>query len=544
MKKTILLLTVLCFLTSVFSPEAYTEPKEIKVFRLGSSSFGYDLFSDAKAIAEASGKYKIISDRKGDSGRYTRLEWFPTQPGLYEEWCKENIPRIEAKKYDFVIIQTIGWLTLTPEQQDRLCTEFIPDIVKKIKATGAEVILYDKYLRPALSQKDPKGRTWCKRYPEAYRLNNLLHIMAAKHAGIKKISFGGQAVTKLWGLPQFARIPFFIHDGHPGPWANRISALNFAYLLTGEDPAGTPVRKLPLADFRVKPFEKMKTSEKEEIRKIYEEVKPRVSNDTLTLSDEEAGILEKLAMENLRTWGGLLKKNLESDEAFAETMKEIRRIQGEMDKFDEYLDPKTAQNYKEQYAQAENPGELSPALVAKLTKESKGYGFDKRLLRYVGRFFNTREKKGAFNKAFTGYWDENSKLRDDTYLQGELLAARLTKEGKREELKAISGGIGMLRYVLTLPGWKLLLERLEGEDLKTVLAEYKVSTPQRRSSPLYAEYLKTHHMDKDKLIKAWNIYLDIWNDNDRLDRLKENNYPIEHFLEADKEFAKRIADPH
>ena len=69
----------------------------IKVFRVGSSSFGYALIEDTQAIVESRGDFRLICDEKQDKAGYTRLDRFVTQPGLCEEWCEETLPRSECR---------------------------------------------------------------------------------------------------------------------------------------------------------------------------------------------------------------------------------------------------------------------------------------------------------------------------------------------------------------------------------------------------------------------------------------------------------------
>ena len=527
-------------LTSVQAAEQ-GEPRTIKVYRVGSSSFGYQLIEMTRRLVEVSGNYRLVCDSKQDSSGYTRLEWWPKRPGLYEEWRQKTIPDIKAGRYDYVIVQTIGWLGLTPEQQNRLCTEMIPDMAERVRATGARVIFYDKYLRPLRGQEDPRARTWCGRYPEGYRLNYLLHIMAAKNAGIEKISFGGVAVTELWDIPGFGDLRFLLHDGHPGPYADYISAVNLAYLLTGEDPVDNPVRELPIWPGRFRTFEQLADSERPGERRLYEEREARMKKNAMILTDTEARILKETAMKSQRKWGGLLRENLESDQAFAATMKEIRRIQGDMLDCEKYgVDEETAQGLRAQYAAPEEPDELPPALIKKLSRKSKRAFTVSTLRNRVSELLPPDEIKKVRNE-ITRYWDKNNnKLRDDIYLEGTLFEAKLMKAGKRDELESVRATLIMIRYVLSLPGWRILIEHLDEDQARLVLGEYDVHGVTKRNSRAFAAYQNEHHTDKQKLYKAWDIYLDIFSDPDRLDRLRDNNYRIEVFHEADKEFAWRI----
>lgn len=69
--------------------------EQIKVLRVGSSSFPYMLIETTRAIVEASGRYELVCAKEDATG-YTRLDQFISQPGLFEEWCREQVPRIQG----------------------------------------------------------------------------------------------------------------------------------------------------------------------------------------------------------------------------------------------------------------------------------------------------------------------------------------------------------------------------------------------------------------------------------------------------------------
>ncbi len=64
----------------------------------------------------------------------------------------------------------------------------------------------------------------------------------------------------------------------------------------------------------------------------------------------------------------------------------------------------------------------------------------------------------------------------------------------------------------------------------------------RRNSPAFAAYQNEHHMDRQNLLAAWDLYIEIWSNPDLMDKLRDNDYPVEAFLESDKQFAARIAE--
>ncbi len=518
--------------------------KEIKVVRVGSSSFSPILIEDTRAIVEASGKYKLICDEKVDQAGYTRLDQFITQPGLFEEWCEKQIPRIEAGGYDFVIFQTIDWLSLTPKQQVELCTKVLPTVVKRIHETGARVILYDKYLPIQYRQRDPKAQSWCLRYPEGYTLNYLLHIMAAKHADADGISFGGEVVTKLWQEEHFASLSFIYCDsGHPGPLANYISAVNLAFLLTGEDPVGNPVRVLPLSEMRANAFAKLLESSRPQDHVLHKENKHRIGVEQITLTDEEARVMQEATMTNQRKWADVLKATLRSESELADVMKEIRRIQGEMDKFEQYgLDAGTIENFKLKYAPPAKPGELPPAQIKTILYQIVCIDYADTKIRKYCRHYLAREDYDAAREEYARFWQENnSKLRDDIYYGCRVLHEKAIRKGEREEARRLKQSVEMIRYVLSLRAYRIVLEKASDKHRKMILSDYDIHGIFHGYSPKFAEYQNEHHNDQAKLFRAWDIYVKIWSNPELMDKLRDGSYPIEVFFEADKEFERRIA---
>jgi len=88
----------------------------------------------------------------------------------------------------------------------------------------------------------------------------------------------------------------------------------------------------------------------------------------------------------------------------------------------------------------------------------------------------------------------------------------------------------------------LLFEHVSDENKKAILGNYRITGLTKRSSPLFAAYQNEHHLDEAKLINAWKVYMDIWSDPDLMDKLRDNDYPLEVVQEVDREFAKRITE--
>jgi hypothetical protein len=326
--------------------------------------------------------------------------------------------------------------------------------------------------------------------------------------------------------------------------ANYISAVNLAWLLTGEDPVGSPVRALPFDDGRALAFSRLADSGRPGDRELYDANKHRIRGGSLILSDAEARLLQTAAVGSQRKWGEILKENLLSDEAFARTLAEIKRLQAELDKFEDYgLDAGTVASLKASYAPAAAPGELPPALLAKIRRKSRSIEYAGVEIRSYCRKFFAREQQREVQEEYENYWREhNSKLRDDVYFQCQVDAEKALRDGRRDDAERCQAAAGMLRNVLSLAAYRILLERVNDEQRKSILTAYVVTGPTKRNSPQFAAYQNEHHLDQPKLLAAWQIYLSIWSDPELLDRLRDNGYSIEIILEADKEFAARMAE--
>ncbi|MFW5870423.1 MAG: hypothetical protein ACOCVL_02035 [Candidatus Sumerlaeota bacterium] len=511
-------LTSLLFLTVLLSASGFAQDvkKQIRILRVGSSSFPYSLFEITRDIAEASGKYELISE-KGDSTGYTRLDQFVSRPGLFEEWCEEQGPRIKDGNYDYVIVQTLGWPGMKPEGHDLLCGEILPELSKMVHEAGAEMILYDKYLKPELDQKDPRARTWVQRYPEGYKLSYLLHIMAAKHGDIKGVGFGGQAITEMWHTPEFKKTAYLFADtSHPGPIANYISALNLAYLITGEDFIGNPVRELPLEDGRYRGFMGLPESHKPWAMEVYEANKDRVREGVLTLSDEEAQMLQEAAWKSQKEWGTLLNECKQDDEKFAEVMQEIRRIQGEREKYKEYgMDESRIAAKKKAYAPPAEPGGIRPAAMAKIRRKSRSIDYAEIDVRKALPKYLPREKHQNVRQAYADYWHENnSKLRDDIYFELKVAIAEALKAGERDEAQRLEQVAGAIHLVLSFPAYMVFFEEITKEQKQEMLEKYQITGAKKRATPNVTAYLNENRLDEKKLVRAWKAYMDIWSDPD------------------------------
>ena len=115
---------------------------------------------------------------------------------------------------------------------------------------------------------------------------------------------------------------------------------------------------------------------------------------------------------------------------------EVRRIQGEMDTFEEHgLDAATAANLRQSFAPPAAPGELPPSLIAKIRRKSRSVEYAGAEVRNYCRKFLTRDGQKAIQGTYADYWlENNSKLRDDLYLECQVVIEKALRSGVRDEL--------------------------------------------------------------------------------------------------------------
>lgn len=160
---------------------------------------------------------------------------------------------------------------------------------------------------------------WAIRYPNAEELNYLLTIRAVVEGGGRsKITFGGEAVNALSIEQPFKSMDWLYKIGHPGTFANYITATNLAYLLTGEDTVGNAERDFVFTGHMAETMEKIAhegNSHKD--WPLYERNRDRMSEDTFTFSDEEAKAMQEQAMASHRKWSTLLQENIDDPQRCA-----------------------------------------------------------------------------------------------------------------------------------------------------------------------------------------------------------------------------------
>lgn len=507
------------------------DPKTIRVLTVGSSSFGPDLMINANNIAMASANVRI--EPAGGAG-YTRLDAFVREPGFYEEWCAKNLPMIEAKRFDVVVFQTIGWSTLTPEEQDKLLTVIFPDLVSKIRAIGPEVALYDKYVPGMRQEKDPRARKWDPRgrYPDAQRLNCLLHIVAAKKAGITKITFSGEAIMAGWEIEPFKSMKYLYADGHPGLIAHYINGFCAAAMLTGVDLVGCPVRKVPYTGHTAKAFNDEPAKGNQE---FYDRWKDRISDDTFSLSDEEAKLAQEVAMQYRQYWNSRLQTALNDPAEFAKVEAEITELRAGFDKPELVgMSTKEIEAWKKQFRSGVPTDGISEGKIQACREKSKSMrDFSKLAFKHL----KAPDDKAVL-VACRNFWTEyNSKLRDDVLFEAMLHAERVKIDGNREEVTRMKTVVGVINGILNMGGYRMIHEKLPEPEKTAFLA--KENGPGARYAPKLAAALKAAASDPNRYFKVCENYLKVWEDVNLMDKLKESKFAIEAFLEADNSFERK-----
>ena len=494
----------LLFVLSFCSVLAAVEDK--KIYRVGSSSFPYAIIQQLRAVVEAGGAYRLVCDEKKDQAGYTRLDELARKPAMYKEWMDTNIPKIAAGKYDFVVFQTISWLTLKPDQQAYLVQEMLPEMTRKIREAGAEVVLYDKYLPLQNKQKKESARTWCLRYPHGQELNYLLHIWAARASGIERITFGGQVVKELEFVSPFAEIgPVFWEVG-TGPMGNYITAINMAAALTGSEPMDDPLRVLPCPEWAIKELKGTPYAS-------------RLGKGTIRMIDAEAKALAEAALVNYRYWNKRMDQVLLDEDAFVALKQRVAEIQSDMGAYEKYgLDPKTAEKFAAQFEEAENEGDLPPSVERKIRKQGQNIVYtDTSVRKALARHFEKKKAKG-FDKEFKSYWNEhNAKLRDDIYIRANLMVEKLERSGDLSEAKRIARSANMLRLIISLPAYRMMAEALPQNEVGTFLEQCGITSSWGNLAPRFKNFHNSNLGDPKRLFQGWEMFLDIWTDPELMD---------------------------
>ncbi|NLF39606.1 cadherin-like domain-containing protein [bacterium] len=545
MRDKIPVLMLLCLCGGALAPAlaragAAEATQTIRVFRVGSSSFSIDLMDNAKQLVEAAGDYTL----EYDSASYTRLDDFVTKPYLLTEWTNQYLPVIRNGNYDYVIFQTIAWFNLKPEQHALLLTEIMPMLVSNINLSGAQVLLYDKYVELERDEPDPLARAWAGRYPEGVYLNNLLHILCAKSAGVAGVSFGGGAVHELWDDPYFDALDLlYITTGHPGPMANFLSACDLCYLITGVVPTGDVARAVPMSGWTTETFNDLPFGDAAD-QALYAANSNRVHDGFLYLRDNEMATLQATAAKWHLPWAAALHSNLTDDAVFATTTSEIARIHAQMTNYAAYnLSAAAIEKLTARYTEAAE-GTLTEAEIQSCINQSRSWNPD---VRDAALAYLTPAQTTELRNYYLDYWlQRNSKFRDDVFFESLCYFTLVKKGTNAAEVTRMEEETAAHLAVLSLAAYARLLEMITPAQRDEVLAGYSWGARPKRHSPLFGQAQMAATGDWQRLVAVWNAYFKVWDDPELMDRLKAagesgtpyttNSFLKIVWLEADSNF--------
>jgi hypothetical protein len=483
-----------------------------RVYKCGSSSFPDEILETARDIIEAGSEHTIAIDRAG----YTRLDNFVDGVADYQEWLTAYMPRIQSGNYDFVIFQTINWYYNSPLLHDSLFQGILPDLTARVRNTGAQVILYDKYVG---------YKEGCYRDPPYSNL--LWHLEAAARSDIGLITFDGPAETEVRVNQVLSGnyAELLHHGAHPGPVLNYMTACDLAWLIAGVDPRGSNIRHVYM------------TKDQMDNYGSYPEV--NAAESTLVLTLAIADTLQRIAMRQHLAWTERLNDNLESDSLFFNvTMPEIEQFESEYGNvalIGHTLTPNdstrcdlankpslTAQELAEIRATL---GALSPRVQARAQSWLPGAAFDTLVASY-------RE-----------FWLQyNSKLRDDVYYENLIALALAEHAGDIPERDRLQRASGVLLEILSLAAETMAMTQLAGAQQQQALATFAWPDSFTAYAPAFAA-AQTGSLDSlSRLDKAREIYFGVWEDVNLMDELKADNFSQAVWLKADSIFSVRWQD--
>jgi hypothetical protein len=526
---------VLCAIAIAGAQAAEEHP--LQVVAVGSSSFSKNLRLQVSGLAAVAGHPIAWT-----SSSYTRLDHFATTPGLYDEWCRNDLPSLLKEKRDVVVLQTIGWFNLSPEQQDRLI-QIVADLTGRLHTHGAKVILYDKYpeILNGPGSDDPLHAGWSGRYPRGVDMNCLLHLRMAVEAKVDEVCFSGPAILELERMPEFRAMGTLFRDpSHPAPVANLATAVILANLLVGYDPAVHPPESADFGEsFAVGTFQKSQREKPD----FYKQWQGRFTGNLFALVPAESSLLVETAMRAHRYWDERMRRCLQ-DEAYRATQwEDLAKIRAGMDTWEQAGFPKsTIESVRKEFAEVA-AGELTPHEHEVLVSKLGSITYRDAALRKLVSDLPKADFRMAQNR-FHDHWSStNSKFRDDTMYQGELASAKAVKTGERDKAKAIDRTLASLNAIYALPGWRILYDLSDEAGRKSVLAGYELGSAVSKDLPRFAAYHTAHAQDPERLFAGWDAMLNVVTDPDLLDGFRDKGYPGDLLKEVDGRFAA-WADQH
>ncbi len=539
------IMTTVVLAATIIGSACFAEkPKEIRIWWAGTSSTTSSLILNTKALINSTGKFKVTSGGKDKSGYSSLTALF--EPEEEKKWLEKNIQTIKNGNYDYVVLQMLyRYLYLTPADQENLFENVLPRVVNKIREAGAEVVLFDKYVQlpnrndTSLPQK---VRDWSprSRYPDSERLFYLLSFTFGKYANVNKMSFGGLANNDLWKKEQFINMRSLFNEGHPGPMGDYISACGVATAITGVNMIGNPIRNIYINDHQIGMFEKEKKD-----KVFYDKHKDKIKDGFFTLTDEEADVLQKTAMKYHLDYTDKLKQNINNEEVFKQTLTDIKAIQGEMDKFDEYgLSTLTIGsiygNIKGKYPFYGCPNSLKQELLKKALKKitSPSQKLSKTVGIALRKHSDKKEVvKEIFSKWATHWEGNNNKFREDllrAFITYNITCSEENEVGRLSEIKKL------IDTIYSLPCFMISLDYMSEKEKRNFVKHSVKPYFKKELSPEFYSYVKQSLGNQEELIKGWKCYLKVITDPQLMDDIKDAKFSNESWLAVDKVFNEKM----
>ena len=487
---------------------------QIDVCYMGSSSSPAELYETVARIVEASGDYEMSYTHLGG---YFRLDYFAKDSMQYVDWIADYMPQIEAGNYDFAVMQLFALTYLSPGQQAFLFDFVLPDLVSRIRATGAEVVLYQRHALQGCYPPSMAGHDF-----EYY--DNLFHLEACVKAGVSKDSYAGRARSEGRAIPYFNDMGFLWDGGgHPGSMLVYIYAGAISRCITGIDFRGSTVRNVPMQGWEQDAWAALAADDPR---------KSRVVNGELVLLDWEADSLQSMSMRYHLPWTQRVAENLADPLVFQNSLNELLLYRMEYANFYDWGLSESQISSLESRCNDDFDA-LSSEQLDSLRDLAKQFS---QRIRDAANASLTTEQVEELQKDYEEYWlNNNSKFRDDVYFFGLVAQALAHLDGDAAEEQRLATQNQVLLEILSQAAENLLLDRLSDSDRQAHLASYTWNTPLSDFSPRYGQQQLASTTDWDQLAFMREVYFTIWEDPNLEDELKLN-YAQDVWLKADSLF--------
>jgi hypothetical protein len=313
-----------------------------------------------------------------------------------------------------------------------------------------------------------------------------------------------------------------------------------AYILTGMDQRGNPLRILPMSGWAYETWwTGLAASSDPEDVAFYNTWRDRVSEGTFAISDWEAETLQNKAMEVHLDYMAKL-------EAYKTDPTEYTLLQNELQ-----ANFATYGNFEDWGFTGERLAELETACSgSSLITEDQRTAARERTFEMSERIRTAAEaildvqQMTTLKADYETLWlDYNSKLRDDVYYNS-LISLEIARNGTdANEFERLSDVNSSFAEIMSLLAEELLIDRITPSEATAYLSNW--SWPAVLDS--YAPNLKTRLFeaaasgDTELSRTLRRVYLDKWQDNDRMDTLVSGNFQAADWLAVDIIFENDMA---